>query len=387
MNNKRHPKKQQVREEKYFLPKDTHAIIRTVNDQHLTHLAYRLHYGLSHEFDEKKGCYEVAKRLPAVLIHSDVQQVAKQALLHRERSFASFAHIASVRKLKATPVGKIVHGLGAGHVRETALTIHSTYGIPYIPASSVKGVVRQWWIEAYGEGKETALTQSSEATAIFGTQQQRGCVQFYDVYLVNGLQLVPEVMTVHMKKYYEKSGMPTDDQPPTPVSFFTVKVADVDIYLSCLHRDHQQAEQLLKKATEWTIRALEEFGIGSKTSSGYGYFRHVRDVTEQEFLPLIKQAKEQVASEMQKQQQQKEEQYLASLSPEERLVKEIERLTTNEQDQQKSKSELYKQVIETKNKEAARALQTYWEKIGEWNVKPKQKKQYEKVQAVRTLLQ
>ncbi|MBE2924930.1 type III-B CRISPR module RAMP protein Cmr6 [Anoxybacillus sp. FSL W8-0703] len=369
--NKRHT------EEKYFLPKDTHAIFRAANDQQLTHLAYRLHYGLSHEFDEKKGCYKVA----------DVQQVAKQALLHRERSFVSFAHIASVRKLKATPVGKMVHGLGAGHVRETSLTIHPTYGIPYIPASSLKGVVRQWWIEAYGEGKEAAIEQSNEATAIFGTQQRRGCVQFYDVYLVNGLQLVPEVMTVHMKKYYETKGMPTDDQSPTPVSFFTVKVTDVDIYLSCLHREHQQAEKLLKKATEWTMRALEELGIGSKTSSGYGYFRNVRDVTEQEFLPLMKQAKEQIESEMQKQQQQKEEQYLASLSPEERLVKEIERLTTNEQDQQKSKSELYKQVIETKNKEAARALQAYWEKIGEWNVKPKRKRQYEKVQAVRALLE
>ncbi|GIW50267.1 MAG: hypothetical protein KatS3mg080_0878 [Anoxybacillus sp.] len=387
MNNKRHPSKQQVREEKYFLPKDTHAIFRVTNDQQLTHLAYRLHYGLSHEFDEKKGCYKVAKRLPTVSIHPDVQQVAKQALLHRERSFVSFAHIASVRKLKATPVGKMVHGLGAGHVRETSLTIHPTYGIPYIPSSSLKGIVRQWWIEAYGEGKETAIEQSSEATAIFGTQKQRGCVQFYDVYLVNGLQLVPEVMTVHMKKYYEKKGMPTDDQPPTPVSFFTVKVTDVDIYLSCLHREPQQAEQLVKTATNWTMRALEELGIGSKTSSGYGYFRNVHDVTEQEFLPLIKQAKERMESAMQEQERQKEAQILAALSPEERLVKEIERLTTNEQDQQKSKSDLYKQVVETKNKDAARALQAYWEKIGEWNVKPKQKKQYEKVQAIRALLE
>lgn len=387
MNNKRHPSKQQVREEKYFLPKDTRAIICAANDQQISHLAYRLHYGLPHELDEKKGCYKVVKRLSAVSIHPDVQLVAKQALVQREQSFASLARIASVRKLKAMPVGKLVHGLGAGHVRETSLTIHPTYGIPYIPASSLKGVVRQWWIEAYGNGEERAIEQSSEAKVIFGTQQQRGCVQFYDIYLVNGLQIVPEVMTVHMKEYYEKREMPTDDHPPNPVPFFTVKVTDVDIYLSCLHREQKQAEQLLKTAMKWTMSALEELGIGSKTSSGYGYFRNVRDVTEQEFLPLIRQAEERIKSESQKQQQQKEEQYLASLSPEERLVKEIERLTTNEQDQQKSKGELYKQVIETKNKDAARALQLYWEKIGEWNVKPKQKKQYEKVQAIRTLLQ
>ncbi|WP_232467187.1 hypothetical protein [Anoxybacillus flavithermus] len=46
--NKRHT------EEKYFLPKDTHAIFRAANDQQLTHLAYRLHYGLSHELMRKK---------------------------------------------------------------------------------------------------------------------------------------------------------------------------------------------------------------------------------------------------------------------------------------------------------------------------------------------
>lgn len=387
MNKDRNPSKPQIREVKYFHPKDTQAIIRAANDQNITHLAYRLHYGLPHELDEKKGYYKVAKRLPNVLVHVDVQQVAKQALSQREQSFIALAHTAAVRKLKAVPVGKIVHGLGAGHVGETSLTIHPTYGIPYIPASSLKGIVRQWWIEAYGDGKEQTIEGSEEAKFIFGTQQQRGCVQFYDIYLVNGLHIVPEVMTVHMKKYYEKKNMPTDDQPPTPVSFFTVKVTDVDIYISCLHPDRQQAEQLLKTAVQWTIRALEEIGIGSKTSSGYGYFRHVCDVTEQELLPLMKREKERIESEQLKQKQQKEEQYMASLSPEERLVKEIERLTTSDQDKQKSKGDLYRQVVETKNKEAARALQAYWEQIGEWNIKPKQKKQYEKVQAIRTLLE
>ena len=37
---------------------------------------------------------------------------------------------------------RLVVGLGAGHVLETSLTLHHIFGIPYIPASALKGVVR-----------------------------------------------------------------------------------------------------------------------------------------------------------------------------------------------------------------------------------------------------
>jgi len=37
---------------------------------------------------------------------------------------------------------RLVVGLGAGHVPETSLTLHHIFGIPYIPGSALKGVVR-----------------------------------------------------------------------------------------------------------------------------------------------------------------------------------------------------------------------------------------------------
>ena len=46
----------------------------------------------------------------------------------------------------------MVVGLGGESVYETSITLHHIYGIPYIPASSIKGVVRSWIItEVFGE--------------------------------------------------------------------------------------------------------------------------------------------------------------------------------------------------------------------------------------------
>jgi CRISPR-associated protein Cmr6 len=67
-----------------------------------------------------------------------------------------------VRVLQATPAAGIVHGLGGTHVRENSLTIHPVYGFPYIPGSSLKGVVRRWFIEAFLGGKECHWDEKTE---------------------------------------------------------------------------------------------------------------------------------------------------------------------------------------------------------------------------------
>jgi CRISPR-associated protein Cmr6 len=381
----------------FLHPKDTQEVIRLADKQPIAHLAYHMHYCLKHTWNEQKTRYEILKKIETIPVNRDLQKIANDVARQREQAFVHWAQTGYVKKLKAHPIGKIVHGLGAGHVRETSLTIHPVYGVPYIPASSVKGVIRHWFIEAYCDGKEENLSSHEAGALVFGTQERRGVVQFHDIFLTNGLQLVPDVLTVHMKKYYEKKQAATDDQSPTPVTFFTVTVSDVDIYITCdyaISLTTEQTKRLLDQAASWTISALTELGIGSKTSSGYGYFTNIQDVTESEFLPLVKREKEREAKRLfeerekeQERQKQEEEARLAQLSPEERLVKQIEMLTNSQQDQEKSKSELYQEVIAQQNKQAAQALQAYWQRIGQWNVKPSKQKQYEKVQAIRALLE
>lgn len=374
-------------------PKDTQKVVRQANKQHIAHLAYHIHYLLPYKREQRKGRQEYLledkMRLSAVTVHPDLKTVANTVSQQREQAFVNLAKTYHVKKLKAKPIGKIIHGLGAGHVRETSLTIHPVYGIPYIPASSIKGVVRHWFIQAYCDGKEEKLPSNEKGVLVFGTQQQRGIVQFHDIFLINGLQITPDVLTVHMKDYYGKKGAATDTQSPNPVKFLTVTVSDVDIYVTgdAVHPKIGDTSALMEEVTVWTIRALTELGIGSKTSSGYGYFTDCEDVTETQFLPQVKKAKERQQQQVLLERKKEEEKRLAEMTPEDRLVYQIESLTDSPQDQEISKGKLYQEVLKAKSKKAAQALQAYWHRIGQWNVKSSKKKQYEKVQAIRTLLE
>src|SRR5207302_10163433 len=65
--------------------------------------------------------------------------------------------------------GRMIIGLGDESVLETAITLHRTYGVPYIPGSALKGLaaayVRQRLGEAWQKGskvdrKSTRLNSS-----------------------------------------------------------------------------------------------------------------------------------------------------------------------------------------------------------------------------------
>lgn len=77
------------------------------------------------------------------------------------------------------------------------------------------------------------------------------------------------------------------------------------------------------------------------------------------------------------------------MTPAERLAFEIEALSDKQQaDQDRSKNELYKKVIEMAQSgetAPAQALKQYWQKINSWKVKKKTKK-YEKVQEIKSIL-
>ncbi len=46
----------------------------------------------------------------------------------------------------------MIVGLGNESVYDTSMTLHHMYGIPFIPASAIKGVIRSWIIaEMFGD--------------------------------------------------------------------------------------------------------------------------------------------------------------------------------------------------------------------------------------------
>ena len=179
--------------------------------------------------------------------------------------------------------GRMVVGLGNESVLETSVTLHHTYGVPYIPGSALKGLAASYARLVAGPAWQPG---GVAYTTAFGTTDSAGYLTFYDaLYIPNsapdkGHPLRADVLTVHHPDYYQKKNgkreAPADWDSPNPVPFLTATGS----YLIAL------AAPDLKNADAWiaslfTIleEALLMLGIGAKTSSGYGRMEIIRPET------------------------------------------------------------------------------------------------------------
>ena len=202
---------------------------------------------------------------------------------------------------------RLVVGLGAGHVLETSLTLHHIFGIPYIPASALKGVVRMvsFWEIVEKQNKkldedieklqkhlyddEISNSDSEDILKhklLFGTQNFKGLLVFLDAYPEiqdnknnqnNNTNQKDEgifeldVMTPHYQGYYTKNQVPGDWENPNPIIFLTVKKG-ITFCFNVLF-DKYRAEEILgddefpKKAKEiikeW-IDNLSKLSVGAE---------------------------------------------------------------------------------------------------------------------------
>jgi len=175
---------------------------------------------------------------------------------------------------------RLVVGLGAGHVLETSLTLHHIFGIPYIPASALKGVVRMvsFWEIVEKQNKkldedieklqkhlyddEISNSDSEDILKhklLFGTQNFKGLLVFLDAYPEiqdnknnqnNNTNQKDEgifeldVMTPHYQGYYTKNQVPGDWENPNPIIFLTVKKG-ITFCFNVLF-DKYRAEEILR---------------------------------------------------------------------------------------------------------------------------------------------
>ena len=194
---------------------------------------------------------------------------------------------------------RMVVGLGRESVLETDLTLHSLYGMPYVPGSALKGLTRAYvtqeksayYIAASDEKQKMMPSKDDEhdhedIKRIFGTQQKAGTVVFFDAMPLNGnAHFELDIMNPHYPDYYQtlqqdKPKPPTNDQSPIPIPFLTVANTTFTFAIALLDLGHINDVVLVRG---WLQEALEKYGVGGKTSAGYGYFRDVQNI---EPLPI-----------------------------------------------------------------------------------------------------
>lgn len=181
-------------------------------------------------------------------------------------TLAETGMVTQLRSAKAT--SRLVVGLGGKGILEAGLSLHHTHGVPYLPGSALKGLASSFAAQRLGG----AWAKGGEAhTALFGTTEESGLVIFHDaLWQPNPNQrkpLLPDVLTVHHPEYYQEGGKepPADWDSPNPVPFLTVSP-------SASFRVALTGPEGAWLASAWELLgwALLEYGIGGKTSAGYG---------------------------------------------------------------------------------------------------------------------
>lgn len=169
--------------------------------------------------------------------------------------------------------GRAVIGLGAASPLETGLTLHHTYGVPYIPGCALKGLAAHYCHSVWGASNGDFARGGGAFNILFGTTEDGGHIIFNDAWispdsLADCLDI--DVMTVHHADYYRarQSKPPSDFDDPNPIAFLSVKG---QFWLSLMCDDPgNSGKAWAKLAMTLLLEALANWGIGAKTNAGYG---------------------------------------------------------------------------------------------------------------------
>lgn len=236
------------------------------------------------EDENKTGSLKQAMKL------NRIDNDTTEKLLKRQSSLASSIGAGSqLLTLDARSVAPFTTGLGNEHPLENGFAFLWPYGLPYLPGSGIKGVLRQaarelapgvtvgdkWIIESGWD--EQAIN------ALFGREDSndacRGALSFWDVIpKIQNNNLMVEVMTPHQGHYYQKGEPPHDSGKPTPINFLTVPPdSGFTFHVVCDQPFLYRIAPDLAKGDRWKAlltaafeHAFHWLGFGAKTAVGYG---------------------------------------------------------------------------------------------------------------------
>lgn len=182
--------------------------------------------------------------------------------------------------------GRFVTGLGRSHPVENGFAWHPTLGVPYLPGSSIKGLVRAW-----AERDAEPRPSRDRIDVILGSPVVAGQVVFLDACLLAPVQLEADVMTPHY------AGWSADEPPgdwcrPVPVPFLVTASQSAFAFSVVPRRATDRSA--LGEVFAWLRAALQGAGAGAKTSVGYGRFRFDESKTEAWKKQLDKESSAQV---------------------------------------------------------------------------------------------
>lgn len=298
---------------------------------------FGLYYaGWNDDFSKPKAGVTAALKATVCPLPDHSRKLLKNLVDRQQHLAARQPHLFIWPALATAPFAT---GLGNEHPLENGFAFLSPYGLPYLPGSGIKGVLRraaeelasgewgdeQGWSEAvianlFGPGEDDPTRDSAP---------RQGALRFWDVYPQpaaslkdNRLLLGVEIMTPHLGEYYQGKTTPNTSLTPNPIPFLAVLPGS----RFCFHVECHPGHVAPEFSATWQTLLAAAFehagtwlGFGAKTAVGYG--RMAMDEKR-----AVEQREQQAAEEKRQQEDRAKEgeaQRMAAMSPFERSLAEV----------------------------------------------------------------
>lgn len=272
----------------------------------------------------------------------------------------------------------LITGIGQSHPTEVGITLDYNLGIPYIPASTIKGLLRftttiqslndieKNKVHEDKEGKFFIFdTDIQEVSYYFGGQENSGNIIILDAYPKEVPDLDIDIMNPHYSKYYQDDKPPADYLEPIPIKFLLVKKDTEFIFRILVYKNNRGTE--LKNIKDILTKTLTEEGIGAKKSLGYGLFNPCT-IKFSDLSNKINERQQQTLS-------QKQNSILNAMNEVDNICLKLSKLSNNTEDFNIS-VEIYKSINNYEYNDQikiAQSLKEYYIRINKWEkVKDKQ---------------
>ena len=253
-----------------------------------------------------------------------------------------------------TGTWRLVTGMGLPHPAENGFLWHPTLGTPYLPGSTVKGLVRTW-VEAWGTLGSSNLdetlyrwfgSESKDPQELTSEKRQArhfipptggdpskqdteaGGFIFFDALPTASVRLVVDVMTPHQGEWYAQGDtpinldkeIPADWHNPVPVQFLVTHRPTLQFAVaprtSVAVEELDQVMNALEQGLDW-------LGAGAKTAVGYGQMEPNEKVEKESQNLLYELTKKRDAVEAQRQQRLDRQAELAAMDEFDRMITEF----------------------------------------------------------------
>lgn len=216
---------------------------------------------------------------------------------------------------------KMITGIGCSSFSEIGMTFDYCLGVPYIPASSIKGIVRfihmmnlifegylknepiKYKIEnddslneilkkEFGKGFIEKSSKWTDIYKYFGgnlklengqqIKTYKGNIIFLDIYPEKKPFLTTEINNVHYKKYYESSGKisPVDNENPNPIKYLVIEKNCI-FTVRYLLKDKVFSKDQIDYVNVILEQAFILQGVGARTNIGFGIFELINNKPEE----------------------------------------------------------------------------------------------------------